>query len=113
MAAQNDAQSIARTVLTTVTTIGGLLLIVFVEPPTRFWTAGDVVSGDWRPTIMAGILLAIYIAIMLVPGLRDFFELAALDARDWAVIAVTVAVWTLAVRFIWQARLFDRFLRMG
>jgi cation-transporting P-type ATPase E len=113
MAAQNDAQTIARTVLTTVTTIGGLLLIVFVEPPTRFWTAGDVVSGDWRPTIMAGILLAIYIAIMLVPGLRDFFELAALDARDWAVIAVTVAVWTLAVRFIWQARLFDRFLRMG
>jgi cation-transporting P-type ATPase E len=111
-AAQADALNIARTALTTVTTIGGLLLILFVEPPTRFWAAGDALSGDWRPTIMAGVLLVIYVVIMLVPGLRDFFELAALEARDWVLMGIALIIWTLAIRFVWQTRLFDRFLRL-
>lgn len=111
--AQQDALTIARTILTTATTIGGLLLIVFVQPPTRFWSITGEVSGDRRPTLMAGLLLLVYIAIMVIPSARDFFELAALELRDWVVIGAALALWVLLLRLIWRARLFDRFLRLG
>lgn len=102
----------ARTVLTTLTTIGGLILIIFVEPPTQFWVAGDDFSGDWRPTIMALVLIVIYIVIMLVPGMHEFFELAALDVKDWAIMAAVLVGWTLGLRFLWRTRIFARFLRL-
>lgn len=105
--------SVARTVLTTMTTLGGLILILFVEPPTHFWAVFDEVGGDWRPTIMAGALVAVYFILMIVPGLREFFELAVLEPRDWGIIALAVVVWTLILRFIWQTHLFDRFLRLS
>lgn len=103
----------ARTVLTTLTTIGGLVLILFVEPPTHFWSAGDEFSGDWRPTIMAGVLLLVYVVLMVVPGLREFFELAVLEPRDWLIIGVVLVLWTLGLRFLWRAQLADRFLRLS
>ena len=107
-----SALALARTVLTTVTTFGGLLLILFVEPPTQFWTVGDETSGDWRPTILAIVLGLVYIVIMLVPGLRDFFELTALSLSDWAVMVVSLVVWVFVLRFFWRAEIFTRFLRL-
>lgn len=109
--AQADALPVARTVLTTLTTFAGLLLIVFVEPPTLFWVGGDDLSGDWRPTVMAAGLFGVFMLISLVPGLRDFFELAPLSAVDWLVCVLGAVIWALILRVIWRARLFDRFLR--
>ncbi|MFN2220238.1 MAG: HAD-IC family P-type ATPase, partial [Anaerolineae bacterium] len=51
---------IARTALTTVTILCGLVLIPFVEPPTKAWVGGDVLSGDWRPTLLAAGMLVLY-----------------------------------------------------
>jgi cation-transporting ATPase E len=112
-APSNDALALARTMLTTLTTFGGLLLILFVEPPTKFWTGGDEFSGDWRPTLMAIVLGVIYVVIMLVPGLRDFFELATLSLSDCAVMAVSLVVWVFVLRFLWRAKIFNRFLWLG
>jgi cation-transporting P-type ATPase E len=110
---QADALPLARTMLTTLTTFGGLLLIVFVEPPTQFWTGGDELSGDWRPTIVAAALAIVYILIMLVPSLRDFFELSALRFVDWGVIIALLLVWIFVQRFIWRTHIVTRFLRLG
>jgi cation-transporting ATPase E len=106
------ALGLARTMLTTVTTFGGLLLILFVEPPIKFWVGGDEFSGDWRPTILAVVLGIVYVLIMLVPGLRDFFELTPLNLSNWAVTGVSLAIWVFVVRFLWRARIFARFLRL-
>ncbi len=110
--AQQEALTIARTILTTVTTLGGLVLIIFVEPPTAFWTGGDELSGDWRPTIVAVLLAILYVIIMLVPGLRYTFELAELQLRDWVIIFAVVALWTVVQRFLWRAHVFDRLFRL-
>jgi cation-transporting ATPase E len=109
---QPDTLAVARTVLTTLTTFGGLILIVFVEPPTPFWTGGDDFSGDWRPTILAVILGVIYLLIMVIPSLREFFELSALRLVDYGVMAVLLLIWTLVLRFTWHAQIFTRFLRL-
>ncbi len=110
--AQGEAIAVARTVLTSVTTLAGLVLIVFVEPPTQFWTGGDEYSGDWRPTLVAIGLAILYIVIMLVPSLRYSFELTELDRRDWVIILSVVALWTMLQRFLWRAKVFDKLLRL-
>ncbi len=111
--AQGEALAVARTILTSVTTLAGIVLIVFVEPPTQFWTGGDEYSGDWRPTIVAIALAILYVVIMLVPSLRYSFELTELDRRDWIIVLSVVALWTMLQRFLWRAKVFDKLLRLN
>jgi cation-transporting P-type ATPase E len=108
-----DALGLARTVLTTLTTFGGLLLILFAEPPTGFWmTVPDDHTGDWRPALVAFVLGVVYVIIMLIPGLRDFFELSPLRLADYAIIAIVLFGWVFILRYIWRAHIFERFLRL-
>ncbi|HKC73850.1 MAG TPA: hypothetical protein VKF37_06565 [Chloroflexota bacterium] len=101
---------IARSALTTATVLCGLVLIPFVKPPTKAWVGGEVLSGDWRPTILAVGMLALYGVILSVPFLYRFFGLSPLPILDLAAITGVVAVWALGLRFAWRAHLFERFL---
>jgi cation-transporting ATPase E len=101
---------IARTALTTATVFCGLLLIPFVEPPTQAWVAGDELSGDWRPTILAVGMLGLYACVMAVTPLREFFELVSLRQTDYALIGLVVVLWALVLRVIWRGRLMERLL---
>lgn len=102
--------AISRTALTTATVLCGLVLIAFVEPPTEAWVGGDVLSGDWRPTVLALGMLGVYGAVMAIPALRTFFELTALRGFDYLLIAIVVAMWAFVLRFTWRARIFERLL---
>jgi cation-transporting ATPase E len=104
---------IARTALTTATILCGLLLIPFVEPPTAWWVAGDVMSGDWRPTLLAIGMLGLYTVVMAVPPLRGFFELTLLPGWDYLLLAAIAVAWALLQRIIWRTRLFERLLSPG
>jgi len=100
----------ARTALTTFLVSCGLVLIVFAEPPTPLWVAGDELSGDWRPTGLALLMFATFILINAVKPLRVFFELEVLRVTDYIFIATIVLVWTVALRSIWRSRLLERFI---
>ncbi len=110
-----SATALARDASTTSLILCGLVIIIFAEPPTKFWTGGDELSGDWRPTYLALGMLAAYVAILSSPTLRDFFDLNLLGFWDYVGILVLVAAWAAALRTIWRLRLFDRFLgvRLG
>jgi len=108
LAARNEG--IAQTVVTITTVLCGLVLILFVEPPTSAWVGGDELSGDWRPTYLAVGMLALLVVIGLVPAARQFFELAILAPLDWLLIGIVVAVWGVFLRFAWRVNLFDRLL---
>jgi cation-transporting ATPase E len=101
---------IARTALTTVSILCGLVLIPFVEPPTEWWVAGDTLSGDWRPTLLAFGMLGLYALVVAIPPLRGFFELAVLRWQDYALLAAVVILWALLLRLIWRTRLLERLL---
>ena len=100
--------AVARSALTAATVLCGLVLIPFVEPPAKWWVAGDDLSGDWRPTLMAVALLVLFAIIVAVPPLRAFFELAPLRVLDYALIGAGVAAWALLLRLAWRTRLFER-----
>lgn len=106
------AGMIARSALTTFTVLSGVLLIIFVEPPTPFFTGGDELSGDKRPTLLAAGMVAAFVLILLIPPLRDFFELVVLPIPFYGIIIAGVLLWMLIVRIVWRRRLFDRFLNI-
>lgn len=108
-----EAILISQTVLVTFLTVVGLFLIIFAEPPTKWWTGADVLSGDWRPTILAVGLFGLFLIISTVPIVRDFFEMVVLEPVD--IVAVTVAslIWLFATRYAWRKRLLESFLGLG
>ncbi len=104
--------AMAQTSLTIFTVLCGLLLIVFVEPPTPAWTGGAGLTHDWRPAVLAGGLCAAFMVILGVPGLRSMFDITPLGALDYAFIGVMVVGWAFLLRWVWRARLLDRLLSL-
>jgi cation-transporting ATPase E len=100
--ATTDDVELARTALTLTATGCGLLLILFLEPPTPAWAAANPVSGDWRPTLLAVGLGALFIAFMSIGVFRDFYELVLPDAWGFAIIALVVMAWAFGLRAFWQ-----------
>ncbi len=88
----------------------GLFLIVFAEPPTKFWVGGDDLSSDRRPALLALALLAAYAVILAIPPLRGFFDLAPLGGWNYLLLGVAAAVWAFLLRWIWRAGWLERFL---
>jgi cation-transporting P-type ATPase E len=109
----SDAQlPLAQSALTTFTITSGLLLIPFVVPPVRAWVGGSSLGGDWRPTLLALGLLVGYGVLLVIPPLRAFFELTVLDAHSYLLIGLAALTWLLVLRWIWRARLLERFLQL-
>jgi cation-transporting ATPase E len=106
------AVAIAQSALTTVTVLCGLLLIPFVEPPTRAWVGGNRLAGDWRPTLLALVIAVIYGVIVAMAPLRAFFELTPLAPLDYAALVAVAGVWAYLLRFTWRHQLLDRFLSL-
>jgi cation-transporting ATPase E len=102
--------TLARTVLTSTAIIAGLLLVPFVQPPTPAWAGGDELSGDWRPTILAGILLALYVAGLESAWFRQMFELQRLSVTDLVVIGAGCLAWAVATRWAWRSHILERLL---
>lgn len=109
-AALAAASAQARTALTTFLVFVGLVLIVFVEPPTRWFAVIEPLTKDRRPTYLALVLGAGYIATLLIQPMREFFSFAVPTPRD-ALLAVGAGlVWVPLVRLFWERQLVHRFL---
>ncbi|MDQ3911321.1 MAG: HAD-IC family P-type ATPase [Actinomycetota bacterium] len=109
-AALKDTLPRAQTVLTYFLMVCGLLSVIFVEPPSQFWSGSGEVSGDRRPTWLAIALLFGVLLIAFVPTLSQLFDLRPIQLQDMAVVGVAAAVWMFLVRWAWKRRLLERFL---
>jgi cation-transporting ATPase E len=106
------ARIVAQTALSIFMTITAFLLILFLEPPLRFFTGWTHLHSDKRPVLLALALFASLVLIMLVPGLARYVALFPLGPGAATAIAVAVLLWMLALRTIWRARLFERFVSL-
>lgn len=102
----------AQSGLATFLVTSSLLLIPFIAPPARFWAVASDISGDWRPTLLAGGLLLVYVVVLAIPWLRAFFSLTALDGVKYASLGLATVIWGGIQRWIWQAHLLERFLQV-
>jgi cation-transporting P-type ATPase E len=103
----------AQTALTVFTTFAGCLLLIFVEPPTHWFVAGDVFSGDWKPTMLAILLMVVFVVIMNFTPFRRFFELVAMPLTAYVGITAMVLLWALTIRAAWRGRWLERFLNIA
>jgi cation-transporting ATPase E len=101
---------VAQTALASFLVLAGLLLVIFVEPPTKWWVGGDELSGDWKPTGLAVLLIIAFLIISALPFARDFFALTELTPFEWILVMTATIVWLFAVRFFWRHSITARFL---
>jgi len=84
----------------------GLLLVIFVQPPGRFWVGGDAYSGDLRPTILAMVSFVLYNLVILVPLAQELLKVGPLGGvQAYALIAAAATIWVFLLRGIWRFRL--------
>ncbi len=91
----------------------GLFLVIFVEPPTAWWTGGDVLTSDKKPAILAVALMVAFVIISFTPPLQTLFSLEPLQWQYVAIVAAVVPIWVLLIRIFWRLRLMDRFMGLG
>jgi cation-transporting ATPase E len=99
-----------QTMLTGFLVTCGVLLILFVVPPARWWAVANPLAGDRRPVLLALGLLTLFVAILLVPWSRAFFALAPLSPVELGIVALAGLLWVLAVRTVWHTHLLARLL---
>ncbi len=103
---------VAQTALTAFAVLVGSALVVFVEPPVAWFVGGNEFSGDWRPTILSGGMLLVFLVIVIVPPLRTAFEIMPLSPLWYAAIALVALMCMLFLRGAWRGRWLERFLGM-
>ena len=107
---RDAAVAIAQSALTSFLVFAGLVLVVFVEPPVAWLAVIEPRSPDRRPTILAGMLAALYLVILAVPAGRTIFALHPLGAMELAIVFVAVVAWAAALHAVWRYRVVERFL---
>jgi cation-transporting P-type ATPase E len=98
----------AQTALTTTAMLCGLLLVVFLRPPSESWTGATGAVSDRRPAMLAIAMLALYVAIAIVPPLNAFVELQTLPLSGYLMISIAVIGWAVSLRWLWRLRIVDR-----
>jgi cation-transporting P-type ATPase E len=102
--------AVPRSALVTIIVMGQLLLMPFLKPPTTAWVGGEPLSGDWRYSIVALVLFGLYLLILTIAPVRQFFELYPLGMVNYLFIGLVALEWCLVLRFMWRTRFLDRFL---
>ena len=88
-----------------------VLLILFLEPPSRFFLGWrKEVSPDKRPAYLAASLFVLLLIIWTVGPLGYYFGVLVKPFFVTAIIMGVVALWFFIVRAVWRANLFERFL---
>ncbi|MFO7271085.1 HAD-IC family P-type ATPase [Sphaerobacter thermophilus] len=98
----------ARSALTTITILCGLILIPFAQPPNEAFTGGTSLNGDWRPAILAVGLLGVYVGVLAWPVAREFYGLEVLGFLDYVILAHIAIAWAVTLRFAWRLHALDR-----
>lgn len=106
-----DEVEYARSVLTVAAMIGGLLIIILSEHEREEYQNGDIpFVGDVRRVILTVVMASIFAIVMLVPALREFFEMLALSTRDWIVVTVSMLIWAVGLSLMWRYDILERIM---
>lgn len=94
---------VGRTIVTTTAVFTGIALILLMFPPISTRVGAIGLGGDWKPTILAAAMLALYVILTAVPGMRDFFDLEVLPFETTALLLAWTAVFTIGILGIQRA----------
>lgn len=111
--ATRESVPFAQTALSAFLVFCGLLLVILVKPPTRWWVGGEELSDDRKPALLAVGLMLAFLVISVTPPLRTLAALSPLEPRYLPLIVAALVAWLFLVRSFWRGQLIERFLGMG
>ena len=100
----------AQTALSIFISYTAFLLVIFVKPPIPFFVGGAPLSDDKRPTWLAIGLILLFLIILFIEPLSNYFGLIRFGWPLYLMLGVVAMVWALLLRTIWRASWFERFL---
>ncbi len=100
----------AQSALTTFLILCGLMLIVFVEPPSSFFAGGDKTRNDIKPLFLTVFLFISFTFILVDPSLSDFFEMSYLPYWNFLILLALSLLWGVLIIWLWRKKFFDRYL---
>jgi cation-transporting ATPase E len=100
----------AQTGLSTFVSLASILLILFLEPPNRWFAGWTRPRADKRPGVLVAALLVGLIAALVVPSLRDYFGLTRPAGIVYETALPLLVVWFLALGAAYRLRVMDRLL---
>ncbi|SEQ56109.1 HAD-IC family P-type ATPase [Microlunatus flavus] len=100
----------AQTGLSTFVSIASILLILFLEPPTRLFASWTRPSPDKRPTVLVVVLLVGLLAALIIPTPRDYFGLTRPAPIVYEIAVPLLVLWFLVLSVTYRLRLLDRVL---
>lgn len=108
------ATIVAQTALSTFVSLAAFGLILFIEPPFRFFTGWvPTPSPDRRPLWLAIGLAVTYGVILHVETTASYFGLLTPHGPEWKMYAVALPTWFFLLRTIWRRRWFEKFLGLA
>jgi cation-transporting ATPase E len=107
----NDMDYAHLTVTYTLVSVG-LILVIFIKPPSRLWAGGASLTGDWRPTILVILLQIAFLITTRIPLAEEYLKIKPLNSpRDYLIIGLIVLCWTITLRLAYWFWDFMKVLR--
>ena len=83
--------------------ISGLVVVVLLWPPVQPRVGAGAGSGNWRPTVLVLVLLALFFLVAALPLADTLFGLKPLrQPADYLVIGLAVLAWAAAAILLWR-----------
>ena len=100
----------AQTALTSFFVFSGIMLMLFADPPTPWFTGGSEYTGNKLVIYAAIVLVVAYLILLMIEPLRAFFQLLPLPWTFNGAIGVLTLVWMFLQRAVWRSNWLERFL---
>lgn len=82
--------------------VTGMLMVLFIKPPNRFWAGDTPVSRDKRFIWMVLVMFILYAIVLVIPLAQELLKVTPLQkVEHYIIIAGVTLVWAILTKLIW------------
>ena len=82
--------------------VTGMLMVLFIKPPNRFWAGDTPVNRDERFIWMVLVMFILFGIVLVIPLAQELLKIAPLQQIEhYLIIAGVTIVWALLTKMIW------------
>ena len=102
------ATLMAQTQLSTFVSLATMLLVLFLQPPLRFFAVWRPLSPDRRPAYLTIALMVLFLLALGMPTIASYFGIINVPLRASGTLLTGLVVWVIGFRAILRYRWFDK-----
>jgi len=82
--------------------VTGMLMVLFIKPPNRFWAGDTPVSRDKRFIWMVLVMFVLFAIILVIPLAQELLKVAPLRQVDhYLIIGSVTIIWVIITKLFW------------